>query len=530
MTNYRMKEGAELSFSCLTDRGQVREKNEDHFGYLLPDFLGNDNSTGCLFAIADGIGGYPLGEFSSKTAIEMLIESFKQFSGDFGLEKIKQTIDSINTNLHNYGYEQVGGPIGTTLSFLVFDEDHIEITHLGDCRIYRIRDKAITQLTRDHTQIQGEIDRGEITPEEAKNHPFKSRIYRSLGPEEKADFDYNTYDLYDGDVFVLCSDGLHGSVDDEEIRDIVVNNSPSVAVHQLVELANQRGGSDNITVQVIKYKRKRKRKPTIILLGVICLLIALILIIPLLGKKNDEETPLPGPMIASLSPSPSPLLSKARLIIPQGLDVDSIKVFLLLNNGKKKRIKTIMRKDLAKNKKKLELPLGKYKVFYRKKGYLIKISVITLGKSKEPVRLVQPNWKRPKLIVRLNVVGNVSINGVGKSKKEMGRRKIIFELAPGKYTVKAWARGFIHLTREIAIDDQKGEIQRRLELERIPDSPNIPINNRTIHPPTPHRSIPKKNVKPKVSETRRKTPPDSAHPEREKVEVKGSDPLPEHPE
>ena len=146
----------------------------------------------------------------------------------------------------------VADGMGTTLTALWESESGVFLAHIGDSRAYRINAGGIEHLTKDHSLVQALIDRGRITPTEAKDHPQKNIITRALGTDEVLKADLFEYRLYPGDQVLLCSDGLYNMVSDEEIHRIVMENDIEEATRKLVNLANYNGGTDNITLIIFK--------------------------------------------------------------------------------------------------------------------------------------------------------------------------------------------------------------------------------------------------------------------------------------
>lgn len=237
-----------------TDIGRTRSTNQDS---LLID----DNRR--LYIVADGMGGHAGGEIASQLCVEQVSEQIaksplmnKPPSDDSQHAKfcslLVEAVNHASTKIFEKALEepQLMG-MGTTASALMIYDDHAYIGHVGDSRVYLIRDRFIYQLTNDHSLVGEQLRAGVINAEEAKNNQMQNIITRSVGYQEIEDVDTVTLALEADDLFVISSDGMHGRIVDEEISRIA-NEKQLDAVKDLVELANERGGKDNITLIVVK--------------------------------------------------------------------------------------------------------------------------------------------------------------------------------------------------------------------------------------------------------------------------------------
>jgi PPM family protein phosphatase len=240
----------------LTDVGKKREKNEDSL--LVNADLG-------LFMVADGMGGHLGGEFASKIAVKTVEETIQQILQD---PEATLTTDSVfdrsdpgellkyairvasqriyeeacrNTNLRG---------MGTTAVVLFIRDGKGFIAHVGDSRAYLVKNGEIRQLTADHSLVVEQLKAGFITEEELKHHKFKNIITRSVGFQNDVEIDLLIRDLEPGDRFLLCSDGLTNLVEDSDLHKIVAKSPPKDACKKLIDLANKRGGDDNVTVVI----------------------------------------------------------------------------------------------------------------------------------------------------------------------------------------------------------------------------------------------------------------------------------------
>ena len=221
-----------------TDTGRQRQANEDSYLARSP-----------LFVVADGMGGAQAGEVASLTAVQAFQGGL---TGGAPEEALQASIASANRTIHDRAHSDAAlAGMGTTITAAAVDSERetVVIGHVGDSRAYRLRDGILQRLTRDHSLVAEMRRRGQITEEQAQDHPQRSIITRALGPEPEVEVDVHSVPSEPGDVFMLCSDGLTTMVDDERIRDLIVS-SPSLdaATRSLVEEANRAGGRDNITV------------------------------------------------------------------------------------------------------------------------------------------------------------------------------------------------------------------------------------------------------------------------------------------
>lgn len=235
-----------------TDRGLVRSDNQDYC-------LSGKISDNCFWAVVcDGMGGANGGHTASTTASEYIAREIQNlYTNDFTKEELVALMINIvvGANLEVYNIarkniELMG--MGTTCE-LVFVRDNVaHIVHVGDSRTYLFRNNKIIQLTEDHSLVQEMVKRGEITQEEARNHPNKNFITRAVGVRTFIETDYIEQELQPNDAILICTDGLTNCVTDEEMTEIVNSNRGEQRVKKLVDKAKDGGGTDNITVIVIQ--------------------------------------------------------------------------------------------------------------------------------------------------------------------------------------------------------------------------------------------------------------------------------------
>ena len=226
-------------------KGMVRSINQDSFGSAK-------NSWGEFFIVADGMGGHKGGEVASKMVVNHLCEAFKlEQNGDDPARFFQSTIQSANQAvLEKAKDDSEYEGMGTTVVCVVIKGNDAYFAHVGDSRIYLFRYSKPIFITKDHSVVQDLLDKGLITPAEAKNHPKKNRILQAVGTGTITPT-INRKSLYKGDTLLLCSDGLTGEVSDKLILSTLKKNDPKTASKMLIDLANKNGGSDNITCIVL---------------------------------------------------------------------------------------------------------------------------------------------------------------------------------------------------------------------------------------------------------------------------------------
>ena len=236
----------------MSHTGMVRAVNEDYFGYYR---IGDID----LLMIADGMGGHRGGKVASKIAVDTVREYFEAHAKDnMPVESlIDESLSTANRMIRDYAsanLELYG--MGATAILLVVKGDTAYFRHLGDCRLYLIRDGKIKRLTKDHTLVQKMLDDGIITYAESLMHPERNIVNKALGGRFYLEYDepVGTLKLINQDRLLMCSDGLFDSMSDEEILEIAKEGDVQRCVSSLIDEANRRGGNDNITVQLVLYK------------------------------------------------------------------------------------------------------------------------------------------------------------------------------------------------------------------------------------------------------------------------------------
>ncbi|MBI4696657.1 MAG: Stp1/IreP family PP2C-type Ser/Thr phosphatase [Gammaproteobacteria bacterium] len=250
-----MSNARSIEFANVSDPGRKRPHNEDS---AVTDIgLG-------LALVADGMGGYKAGEVASAIAAKVVLDGVragidqhrfvrKHVDGDRSKESLLMQDSILEANHHIFrtarDVPQCQG-MGTTIVAILFTADKVVVAHVGDSRVYRFRNGELVQLTSDHSLIQELIDRGFFTPEEAHANTPKNLVTRALGIDDNVVVDVQELDILPEDIYLLCSDGLNDMVDDEEIRLTLSKYSANLvqAANELVRLANESGGKDNISV------------------------------------------------------------------------------------------------------------------------------------------------------------------------------------------------------------------------------------------------------------------------------------------
>ena len=268
----RKKQRTHISVFGKTDVGCTRDHNEDCFlvadltakkASLLPEVRDHEiGRKGSLLVVADGMGGAAAGEVASEMATELVYEhllgSWLNDDEDTPQQfafRLREAVEEANRKIHAHAKEnpEMRG-MGTTITAMGVLGGHVYITQVGDSRAYLIREGDATQLTKDQSLMQRLVDAGELTEEEAEHSERKNIILQALGPDARVRVDLTHQAICSGDAILLCSDGLSGLVDEEEIANTVSQDKDLVQVSaELIALANEHGGPDNITVVVARF-------------------------------------------------------------------------------------------------------------------------------------------------------------------------------------------------------------------------------------------------------------------------------------
>jgi serine/threonine protein phosphatase PrpC len=244
-----------VGVGSLSDPGQVRELNEDYFGTPETMEISLDlvEQKGRLYAVADGMGGHAAGEVASQQAIFTLFREYYSSPCAEIAKRMAEAIEAANVEVHaQASSDRAKTGMGTTLVAAVLKGDDLYVANVGDSRAYLVREQSIEQITKDHSWVNEQVQAGIITEQEAREHLYRNIITRSLGTKPDVDIDFFQRKVHPGDVLVLCCDGLSNEVEDNEITPIVSATDPQEAAQKLIDLANQRGGPDNITAIVVE--------------------------------------------------------------------------------------------------------------------------------------------------------------------------------------------------------------------------------------------------------------------------------------
>jgi protein phosphatase len=256
-----------LEIVRLTDVGQRRDHNEDA--------IASDTAMGFVI-LADGMGGYKAGEVASEIAVLSITAELKeamqdlrpgQVDGSLNMQaEARLIIDAVrNANEAIYNVSQTQpqcAGMGTTLVLGLFTNNKLLVGHIGDSRMYRYRQTQLEQITEDHSLLQEQIKSGLITPEQAKYASNKNLVTRALGVDPEVELELHEYDVEAEDIYLLCSDGLSDLVDDEVIQNTLnmLSSDLTETAKTLIDMANDRGGKDNISVILVRVKKSFEYK------------------------------------------------------------------------------------------------------------------------------------------------------------------------------------------------------------------------------------------------------------------------------
>ena len=242
-----------ISVMAATDTGRVRDHNEDDYVALG----GKESPPGvdALLVVADGMGGHAAGEVASKMTVEGIVQSLN----DQGKESSKlegnafgvflgKVLEDVNQDVWQAAQESDKRGMGTTCTLAAIRGDQLFLAHIGDSRAYLLRDGELHQISKDHSWVEDAVDQGVITREQARVHPNRNVITRAIGLDQQPQIDTSVMPLADGDLLLLCSDGLNSMIPDEDIHRILKESPTDAVCGDLIGAANQAGGHDNTTV------------------------------------------------------------------------------------------------------------------------------------------------------------------------------------------------------------------------------------------------------------------------------------------
>jgi protein phosphatase len=238
-----------------TDVGQARRVNQDFVAFREPGGPEEEARFGWLYILADGAGGMDDGDVASRYATEQMLEAYYQQPDLDWKERLRKALTQANTDLRALGASRNGGSrMATTMVATVIHDDQVDIANIGDSRAYHMRAGVLRQITRDQSLVAKLVEEGAITPEEAEVHPRRHVLLHSIGSDRNPQIDFYHLYLQRDDVLLLCSDGLIRHVQDAEIAStLVAEPEPDQAARILIDLANERGGQDNISVVILRF-------------------------------------------------------------------------------------------------------------------------------------------------------------------------------------------------------------------------------------------------------------------------------------
>jgi len=252
-----------LEIASCTDPGMVRSHNEDS--------IAADGAHG-LVVLADGMGGYNAGEVASGMATTVILSEMRQILAStepyqtdprtnqtIAARLVREQVLKANSSIYQAAQSQPQyAGMGTTLVVSLFYDNRVLVAHLGDSRLYVMREGVLRQVTRDHSLLQEQIDSGLLTPEQAKNAQHKNLVTKALGIDPSVEPEIHEYPTRPGDIYLLCSDGLCDMVDDEDISTTLqaLGANLKLAAQQLVQMANDNGGRDNVSVILVRVLRE----------------------------------------------------------------------------------------------------------------------------------------------------------------------------------------------------------------------------------------------------------------------------------
>ena len=315
-----------ISWGARSDVGLVREHNEDSFLLRTP-----------LFAVCDGMGGHAAGEVASSIAVKVIGEEAPNTADDVLLGA---AIEAANQAVIEAPQKGIGKPgMGSTASAIFIEGNQMAVAHVGDSRIYLLHHGTLVRVTHDHSYVEELVDSGQITADEARNHPSRSVVTRALGSDPEMYADHFTLEVSDGDRIILCSDGLSSMILDDEIESIAVSNiTPQNAADSLVSAALTAGGADNITVIVVDILddglvEKNRRRFTRGILATSISIIALLvvsLVIAVLFIRSEYYIGINGSTVAIYQGVPSKIagVPLSNLIDTTTIEVKNLPQFV----------------------------------------------------------------------------------------------------------------------------------------------------------------------------------------------------------
>ena len=234
-----------IEFSQLTDAGTVRQGNEDAIGFW-------PFGEGFLFAVADGLGGHNSGEVASTLALEVLAREMARAPGTGPLiRSLKRAVQQANLEIYQKSITVSElHRMGTTLTASLVTGNTLVAAHIGDSRLYLLRNGTLSQLTKDHTSVQEQVEYGILSPDEARMHPDRHKLTNYLGHDLITSVDTLKMDIQAGDVLIQCSDGIHDVLSESEMTELLREGRPEAACKAAIQRSRDAGGPDNMSLQV----------------------------------------------------------------------------------------------------------------------------------------------------------------------------------------------------------------------------------------------------------------------------------------
>ena len=292
-----------LTIAAASDVGLRRSGNEDSHVLWVGEPGRERETLGALLVMADGMGGANAGEVASQLAAAAVLETYRSLAADGPAAALEAAIARANAVVYEQACQNPGQRgMGTTCTAVAIRGDRLWLAHVGDSRAILVRGESFRRLTHDHSLVAEMVERGHLTPEEAQTDSRRNQLTRCVGalPEVVAEVMELGEPLVPGDTVVLCSDGLHGLVTEGEIAMIAGDRAPGEACDELIALANERGGPDNITVLIARVTAAPapSRRPGLLALGIIALALLVLAagwaILHFSGSETTPETTPPS--------------------------------------------------------------------------------------------------------------------------------------------------------------------------------------------------------------------------------------------
>jgi PPM family protein phosphatase len=249
----KIRPGVELA--SLTDVGCARENNEDSYSYWEPEDDASFAALGRLAIVADGMGGHEGGQIASRVAVEVVTEVYAASAEPNPQKRLLSALDKAHRRIQQQARENSAlGAMGTTCTAFALVEARLYFVHVGDSRLYLLREGKLRVLTRDHSLIARLLERGLVRLEDVDEHPQKHVLTSALGVADGIEIDFppEPVPIQTGDTLLICTDGLWGQMNSSEIEQMLASQSPANACRALVQLAKDRGGPDNVTLQIAR--------------------------------------------------------------------------------------------------------------------------------------------------------------------------------------------------------------------------------------------------------------------------------------